>query len=367
MTRSQIIFVNGWILLGALSGQLFAQTSRPHIKIRGIYGGVPVELLERGTLEQYGINAIFMGSSGVNDERLALLKQQGAQVFAEFNTMHVAAYVKDHPDAAPIGVDRQVCPPPHGWQGICPTHAGYRRFRMDAFRKVLTEYAIDGIWLDYHHSHASWERAVPDMPDTCFCDRCIQQFQRTTETSLPEGNKSQLAQTILREHRELWVQWRCDVFTDWVREFRAIIDHTRPQALLGTFHCPWTNTEFDGALRNKLAIDLKAQAQYIDVFSIMPYHARFGHANDPSWISRQTRWLGEFLCIKGTPDDRHQIWPIVQLSDWGESVPISQVREVLDHGTRGPATGVMVFNWGSLKRQMPKAETMSEFYQSIRP
>ena len=35
-------------------------------------------------------------------------------------------------------------------------------------------------------------------------------------------------------------------------------------------------------------------------------------------------------------------------------VPVEQVRSVLDHGTRRPATGVMVFNWGSLKGKMDK-------------
>jgi hypothetical protein len=205
------------------------------------------------------------------------------------------------------------------------------------------------------------------MPDTCFCDRCIDQFKRETNTSLPDQGSQQLARILLEKHKDRWVQWRCDVFTDWVREFRAIMDEIRPQALLGTFHCPWTNAQYDGALRNKLAIDLKAQADYIDVFSIMPYHARFGHAADPSWISQQTAWLGQYLGIKGDPGERHQIWPIVQLSDWGESVSVDQVRTVLDHGTRRPVTGVMAFNWGSLKRQMPKVEAMSEFYRSIRP
>ncbi len=353
--------------LSVLSLQSFAEDVRPHITVRGVYGGVPVELLDRGSLKDYGINAIFMGSASINAERVALLRQQGAKVFAEFNTMHVAGYLKDHPDAAPIGVDGKVCPPPQGWQGVCPTHVDYRKFRMDAFRKLLSEYEIDGIWLDYHHSHASWERAVPEMPDTCFCQRCIEQFKRQTKTSLPDVDAPQLARTILDQHKPTWVQWRCDVFTDWVREFRSIIDQTRPQTLLGTFHCPWTDSEFDGALRNQLAIDLKAQAKYIDVFSIMPYHARFGHAADPSWISRQTAWLGDYLGIKGDAGERHQIWPIVQLSDWGESVSVDQVRTVLDHGTRRPATGVMVFNWGSLKRQMPKVEAMGNFYRSIRP
>ena len=270
MTRFQSIALG--IALMTLNVNLAsAEEKRPHITIRGIYGGVPTELLEQSTLEDYGVNAIFMGSGSLSDEQITLLKRQGAQVFAEFNTMHDAGYLKEHPDAAPIGVDGKVSPPPQGWQGVCPTHPGYRRSRMDAFRKVLREFEIDGIWLDYHHSHASWERDVPDMPDTCFCQRCIAQFQQQTKTELPDKPTPQLAGLLLDKHKQTWVQWRCDVFTDWVREFRAIIDETRPSALLGTFHCPWTEAEFEGASRNKLAIDLKAQAKYIDVFSIMPY------------------------------------------------------------------------------------------------
>ena len=366
MTRNEWLQIT-LACLFAMTNTALAEEGRPHIKIRGIYGGVPVELLDGGTLQDHGVNAIFMGSDGINAERVALLKKQGAKVFAEFNTMHVASYLKEHPDAAPIGVDGKVCPPPQGWQGVCPTHSGYRSFRMEAFRKVLGEFEIDGVWLDYHHSHASWERAEPEMPDTCFCERCIAQFQRETKTNLPDESAPQLARMLLDKHNETWVQWRCDVFTDWVREFREIIDQTRPKALLGTFHCPWTDTEFDGALRNKLAIDLKAQSEYIDVFSIMPYHARFGHATDPAWISRQTAWLGEYLDIKGEPDARLQIWPIVQLSDWGESVSVDQVQSVLDHGTRPPATGVMVFNWGSLKGQMEKVNKMGSYCRKIRP
>ena len=344
-----------------------ADDVRSHIQVRAIYGGVPVELMERGTLQDYGVNAIFVGSDSISAERLARLKKQGVKVFAEFNTMHVGGYVKDHPDSNPIGVDGKVCPPPEGWQGVCPTHPGYRRFRMDAFRKVLNDFEVDGIWLDYHHSHASWERPVPAMPDTCFCKRCLARFTHETNTSLPNATAAETAQRILNQHQGTWVQWRCDVFTDWVREFRSIADETRPSALLGTFHCPWTDKEFEGALRNKLAIDLRAQAKYIDVFSIMPYHARFGHASDPKWIAQQTTWLGKHLGIEGRPGERHRIWPIVQLADWGESVPVAQVRSVLDYGTHLPATGVMVFNWGWLKRQMDKVDAMGEYYRSIRP
>jgi hypothetical protein len=339
--------------------------NRP-IAIRGIYGGVPRQIFDRGeTLADYGINAVWIGSGGLRADDIATLKDQGAKVFAEFNTMHVASFLEDHPDAAPIGPEGEPSPPPEGWQGICPTHPEYRYVRMEEFRKVLESFEIDGIWLDYHHSHANWERDEPILPDTCFCDRCLALFREQAGVELPEGPTAEISAMLLGPLKEHWVEWRCEVFTDWVRQFRTIRDDARPDAMLGTFHCPWSDSDFDEALRRKLAIDLKAQAPLFDVLSPMPYHARFGHSRDPEWITRQLDWLGDWLEIDGAGEDRPLVWPILQLSDWGETVPPEQVRSVLDHGTRGPTTGVMVFAWGSLTQDWAKVEALGTFYREL--
>jgi len=105
------------------------------------------------------------------------------------------------------------------------------------------------------------------------------------------------------------------VFTDWVREFRAVRDQVRPKALLGTFHCPWSEDDFAGALRDKLAIDLKAQAALVDVLSPMTYHARFGMRATGLDLAAG-RLAGPPRWCRGRPGERLRIWPIVQLSDW---------------------------------------------------
>jgi hypothetical protein len=318
-------------------------------------------------LPGYGVDAIWMGSGSLTTEGVARLQGRGVRVYAEFNTMHHAPFLERHPDAAPVGTDGRVCPPPDGWQGVCPTHAGYRADRMAAFRAALADFAIDGIWLDYHHSHASWEQATPNLPDTCFCPRCLAAFQAETGNTLPAQDA---AAVLLGPLRTAWTAWRCAVFTDWVRAFRAIRDAVRPDALLGTFHCPWTDSERDGALTKRLALDLRTQREHIDVFSPMPYHARFGHATDTGWIARQGLWLGGFLEIGGDPGPAvargpKHLWPIVQLSDWGESVPQEQVTDVLHAGTQPPATGITVFAWGSLQEQPEKINALTAFYRAL--
>ncbi len=345
-----------------------AEDPRPWVGVRGIYGGVPTPLTEGGrTLASSGVNAVWIGSGGLDAATIDRLHAQGARVFAEFNTMHEAGYLEAHPDAAPVGPDGRRSPAPGGWQGVCPTHPGYRRDRMEAFRAVLRDFAVDGIWLDYHHAHASWEQAEPELPDTCFCRRCLDRFEADTGIDLPDRPTAELAEELLGRQNDQWVSWRCGVFTDWVREFRALRDAVRPAALLGTFHCPWTDAERDGALRRKLAIDLKAQAALVDVLSPMPYHARFGHLADPAWISRQTAWLGRFLSLSGQPGESPAIWPIVQLADWGEPVPVGQVAAVIDHGSRRPATGLMIFHWSGLASEPAKLDALVERYQSLAP
>ena len=97
----------------------------------------------------------------------------------------------------------------------------------------------------------------------------------------------------------------------------------------------------------------------------MPYHARFGHSDDLAWISEQVSWLGEYLDVKGGAGERIKIWPIVQLSDWGEKVSADDVSEILTQGTKPPATGVIVFAWGSLKEQPEKVEETWRFFRQL--
>ena len=374
LSRRLVLKGSAALLASGAVSPLFAEdktaastTARPWLKIRGIYGGFPRQILERGeTPADYGINAIWVGSGALDAAEIDRYHRLGVKVFAEFNSMHANAYLKEHPDAAPIGPDGKPSPPPHGWQGVSPFHAGYRRERMEEFRRVLKTFDIDGIWLDYHHAHASWERDEPSLPDTDFSPTALRSFSMATGVKLP-ADVPTAARLLLGEHQEAWTNFRCGVFTDWVREYREVLNEVRPRALLGTFHCPWSPNEHEGAIRHKLAIDLPSQVPHLDVFSIMPYHARFGHAEDVDWIARQTQRLAELLKIQGKPGETKQIWPIVQGSDWGERVSAEQIEQVLERASRQPATGVMMFHWNGLAKQWNKVQAIQRAYTSFRP
>jgi len=51
----------------------------------------------------------------------------------------------------------------------------------------------------------------------------------------------------------------------------------------------------------------------------------------------------------------------------GETVSAKQGAQVIDHGTRLPATGVMAFHWSGLSRQWDKVDALDQAYRSIQP
>lgn len=353
-------------LLGSAPGT--AQTEPRHLPTRGVYGGFPDQLLANGKpLAESGINAIWVGSDSLDRDQIERYHAQGAQVFAEFNTLHAAEFLKTHPDAAPIAPDGNPSPPPDGWQGVCPAHPEYRNNRMTAFRKTLQDFEIDGIWLDYHHAHASWEQAEPNLPDTCFCPRCLALFDSFANLNLSKLTTPEAAHLILNQHHDQWVNFRCNLLTNWIAAFKAIRDEVRPSAQIGVFHCPWSDTDRNGALRSKLFIDLKAWKPLVDVFSPMPYHARFGHAKDLDWIARQTRWLGAFLDIQGTPDEQVKIWPIVQISNWGENVPAEDIARIIQLGAQPPSSGLIAFAWGGFAKDPAKIDALTQALRTLAP
>jgi len=63
--------------------------------------------------------------------------------------------------------------------------------------------------------------------------------------------------------------------------------------------------------------------------------------------------------------ERHRIWPIVQITDWGERVPVQQVAGVLERGARRPASGVIVFAWSGLRKQPEKIDAIGRAFRAM--
>ena len=232
---------------------------------------------------------------------------------------------------------------------------------MDQLRQLLNKYELDGVWMDYVHWHAQFEDPEPILPETCFCNSCLSHFSDAFEIDIPEGITAEKADWILKTHNDQWRDWRCEVIHSWADEMKGIIKKLRPHALLGLYHCPWTDAEFNNARRRILGLDFELLKETIDVFSPMVYHKRM--ERDPAWVAENISWLSDKLKI--AEGEGPKIWPIVQAHDSPGKVSPSEFKTVLEGGLAGKSTGVMMFTTGAVAQSEAKIKVMKEFYRSI--
>jgi hypothetical protein len=332
------------------------------IEIKGIYGSPDAFWKKGHRLDQLGVNSIFLSGGSLNEKMMKRAGEEKLKIFAEFPVLNGKNYVDKHPEAWAVDNEGNRVQPASWFMGVCPTEPGFRKYRMGELRKLLQKMAVDGVWMDYLHWHAQFEEPDPILPETCFCDNCLTAFESSTGISLPEGNTQTKAAYILNSHDKIWRSWRCSVIAGWARDFKMIIDQERPGALLGVFHCPWTDSEFNGARRRILGLDYDMLKEIVDVFSPMVYHGRMGR--DPAWVGENIEWFCKKLGIKyGTYP---KVWPIVQAYDDPKIISPGEFGKVLKMGLSSASTGVMMFTAASVAGDASKTATMQKVYSEVK-
>ena len=323
------------------------------IEIKGIYGS-PQKLWDKGLkLNELGVNAIFLHDKSISAELMSRAKKEGVKVFAEFATLNGKGYVENHPEAWPIDNNGEKVKRATWFMGVCPTDSGFRKYRTDALHELLNKYDVNGVWMDYLHWHAQFEDPEPILPETCFCDRCIAIFSEYKRIEVSGSTTASKAQYILQQHDSAWRNWRCTVVADWVTEFKQILNEQKPGALLGIYHCPWDDDDFNFARRRILGLDYSLLDKHADVFSPMVYHKRMGRS--PNWVKDNIEWFSGEV-------EHSKIWPIVQAYNDPSEVNAMEFEAVLRNGLSGKATGIMMFTTDAVADDPAKIEAMKKMY-----
>ena len=348
----------GSLLLACLFGaSLHAQLRKP-VAVRGTYSN-PKPFWDKGArLDEYGVNAIFVGAGSIHSALVRRAASEGAKVYAEFPTLNGKDYVEKHPEAWPINERGEPVSAATWFLGACPTEAGFKAYRLKQLADLLENHDIGGVWMDYFHWHAQFEDPSPILPETCFSRTCIAGFESATGIRVPAGTTAEKARWILRNVDREWRDWRCSVLVEWARDVRRIIREKRPDALLGVYHCPWTDEEFQGARRRILGLDFDRLAEVVDVFSPMVYHRRMGRP--PDWVGAYISWFSKRLNIQ--PDRVPKVWPIVQAHHDPGVIPADEFEKVLTFGVSAEATGIMMFTIGSVAEDDAKMAVLKRLY-----
>lgn len=347
-----------WLVLTFILLHCIPSNSQAQIEIRGIYGH-PKPLWDKGyALSDLGINAVFLHSHSIDSVLMKRTKEDGIAVYSEFATLNGKNYVDKHPEAWAINERGEQVQAATWFMGVCPTEPGFKQYRFEQLRQLLRKYDIKGIWMDYVHWHAQFEDPDPILPQTCFCDHCLSSFSEDKKIKLPDGNTKAKAQWILSEKDKEWRDWRCSVILDWAQEFRKIINEERPGTLLGLYHCPWDDEEFDGARRRILGLDYDLLRNAFDVFSPMVYHARMGR--DAEWVEENIQWFSKR--IRAEKHKAPKVWPIVQAYNNPYIITSNEFKTVLHGGMGGTSSGIMMFTTKAIASDKEKVNVLKNTY-----
>ena len=354
-----ISFAAVWALSRATS-----EAGGKQIMIRGTYAH-PKAFWDKGAkLNEYGVNAVFIHGKSIDQATFDRAKAEGCKVFAEFATLNgkYGDYVSKHPDAHPMDDSGNPARPATWFMGVCPTHQGFRDYRMQELRDMLQRLPLDGVWMDYLHWHAQFEDPYPVFIKTCFNNSCISAFEAWSGLHVQGESPSEKAKWIFSNAARQWEDWRVSVVVDWAREFRSIVKEIRPDALVGVYHCAWKDEDLSGVRRRCLGLDFEALKPYVDVFSPMVYHGRSG--KPPEYVKEFVGYFGEKFDMQTRPGVYPQVWPIVQAHDEPRITP-EEFEKVLQYGLGGRSTGVMMFTLGSVASDEGKMAAMKRVYKGL--
>ena len=117
----------------------------------------------------------------------------------------------------------------HWYAGVCPSHPEVRREKLKEIEGTISDFEIDGIWLDFVRYPCHWEEVrKADITEYCFCSNCLEEFSKARETPPrlrgPDGTLRRNLGGGEKKKTEAWIQWKCDQITDFVAEVRSLIN-----------------------------------------------------------------------------------------------------------------------------------------------
>ena len=266
----------------------------------GPYGSSALPFLEQ--FSTYGANALWF--HGFNAAAFDACARHQVAACVEFKTFR--ADFAAHPELIPIGVDGKPIRYGDLVQGVCLSQTAFLEETEATLLAGLRAFQPVGIWLDYL-TYAGWfEMPDPDLQESCFCTACIADFCEAT------GIDAQSPTQILAHHQSAWTQHKCDRIAGHGLHYANLIRSHLPQCIVGAYMCPWTPSEFNGALTRIFAQDYARLAPAIDVFTPLIYGTKSG---------RPASWGKEWLAASVTfvPSER-KVQLILDALDFPDSL-----------------------------------------------
>jgi len=244
-----------------------------------------------------------------------------------------------------------------GWlRMVCPNDCEYLDYRINYFKPALRASRFTGISLDFIRYFTFWEQnhtnaqyTNPDgLRNSCFCAVCVNEFantlsgaDKTALEAIISGGAStvEIAAFIKANKISQWAAYKCGKIDKTVEYILAELRKEFPYLQSNIHAVPFTDTEWDGAIKTIIGQDFALLADRVDFISPMTYNIMC--RRPPQWINDITTDIVNVI------NGRIPVVPTIQ-GTTSASFTDSDFEEALISALKPPSSGVVLWQFERL-------------------
>lgn len=299
-------------------------------------------------LRACGVNAIMTESGSYELSTLDATHKAGLRFFAGVACFsdHASNFrsLSERPQLWPVLENGERRPLMEWYVGISPTDRSRQEEALAEIKSIARTYPVDGIFIDFARWPLHWEielRPGRERPlDSSFDTATIVKFEEVSGALPADLDRASAGAAWIRRNRLAeWIEFKCQVVTDFVSEARSALRETKADVELGMYVVP----DVEGLAEPLTGQRIKDLAQLVDWIAPMLYHNIL--LQPPSWIASALAPVVEVAGKKTLPvlqADSNRDPAVV--GDWGPVMSDSNWSETLSQVVgRSDIGGLIVF------------------------
>jgi len=302
---------------------------------------------------QMGINTAFVSKALLmNDEFRNAAKDNDIQIFLIAPVFYNPEKLEQNSNWFAINQNGGIAK--KDWvEFICPTQSAYHTILADSLSQIIKTYQPDGLSIDFIRHFLYWEMVHPntdlsELPQTCFCSHCVNEFSVTESISLksPIDSTSAVASEILSVYNVQWQAWRQKIITDAFVSLAHEVKKIKTDLKINLHAVPWLPDEENGQLLALTGQNVKAIAPHCTYISPMCYH--FMVYQSVGWIADRVEGLNQLAPGK--------VLPSIQVGNAyrNEKISVGEYEQSIEQSLVGNSRGVVLWSWDLLEKEPEK-------------
>lgn len=313
--------------------------------------------------KEMGIDTIFPYPE--HDQNVELVKyaaEYGIKLFLTIPVFHNPEQLKKKPSLYAVQANGEKAK--YDWlEFVCPSKQAYTTRRIAYIHEIIDRLNPDGISLDFIRFFVFWEMVYPEsdpdtIPQACFDEDCILEFEHYSKVELPENIKTAQERSawVLSNHPKEWTEWKCHVIAETMRQISKSVKERKPDIGINVHTVPWRSDDFNGALERVAGQDLEKMSVHTDFISPMCYSHML--KREPVWIHSVVQDISRKA--------EKKIIPCIQVGNMylSDELTPDHFEQSLFQAAKKPSHGIVMWSWKALDKSSVKKEIVRKFVRN---